>query len=122
MTLGQKIRDVRKAKGWTQKELATRLGMTVAQISRWEQDHVTPRTRNLEDLAKVFEVPEDDFQNLRPAPASQLFDEDPELLEIVTQLNTLSGDQRKAVKLVIQSMVTCQRLQDLASISKASAG
>lgn len=119
MTLGQKIREIRKAKGWTQKELAERLGMTTAQISRWEHDHVTPRVKNLQDLAGVFEISEDDFQDLRPAPPIQMFNEDPELLEIVTQLNTLSGDQRKAVKMVIQSMVTCRRLQDLASISQA---
>ena len=113
MTLGQKIREIRRSKGWTQKELAKEIGMTTAQISRWEQDHVTPRTRNLEDLAKVFGVSDDEFENLKPAAPIQLFDEDPELLEIVTQINTLNPEQKKALKLVLHSMVTCQKLQDL---------
>ena len=114
MTLGQKIRDIRKSKNWTQKELANQLGMTTAQIGRWEQDHVTPRSRNLQDLARVFGISEDEFENLKPAASLQLIDEDPELLEIVTQINILNPEQRKALKLVLHSMVTCQKLQDLA--------
>lgn len=115
MTLGQKIREIRRSKGWTQKKLAEKIEMTTAQISRWEQDHVIPRKRNLEDLARIFGVEDDTFQNLKPAAPSQLFDEDPELLEIVTQINVLNPEQKKALKLVLQSMVTCQKLQDLAS-------
>ena len=114
MTLGQKIREVRRSKKMTQKELAEMIGLTTTQISRWEQDHVTPRTRNLQDLAKALDVQEDVFQDLTPAAPLQLIDEDPELLEIVTQINILNPEQRKALKLVLQSMVTCQKLHDLA--------
>jgi transcriptional regulator with XRE-family HTH domain len=114
MTLGQKIREIRRSKNWTQKELAEKIGMTTAQISRWEQDHVTPRTRNLQDLARTFDVAEEEFQDLKPAAPTQLFEDDPELLEIVTQINTLNPEQKKALKLVLHSMVTCQKLQDLA--------
>lgn len=114
MTLGQKIREIRRSKSWTQKELAQKLGMTTAQISRWEQDHVTPHKRNLEDLARHFGLEDDVFENLQPAAPTKLFDEDPELLEIVTQINTLNAEQKKALKLVLHSMVTCQKLQALA--------
>jgi transcriptional regulator with XRE-family HTH domain len=114
MTLGQKIRELRRSKGWTQKELAENLGMTTAQISRWEQDHVIPRKRNLQDLARAFGTEDETFEDLQPAAPIQLFNDDPELLEIVTQINTLNSEQKKALKLVLHSMVTCQKLQDLA--------
>lgn len=119
MTLGQKIREVRRAQKMTQKELAKRIGLTTTQISRWEQDHVIPRTRNLEDLAKALDVSNEEFQNLRPAASTQLLDEDPELLEIVTQINTLNTEQKRALKLVIHSMVTCQKLQNLAGAASS---
>ena len=52
-------------------------------------------------------IGEDDvFENLQPAAPTKLFDEDPELLEIVTQINTLNAEQKKALKLVLHSMVT----------------
>lgn len=114
MTLGQKIREIRRSRKITQKELAEKIGLTTTQISRWEQDHVTPRSRNLQDLAKALDISEEEFEDLTPAAPLQLLVEDPELLEIVTQINTLNTEQRKALKLVLQSMVTCQKLQALA--------
>jgi transcriptional regulator with XRE-family HTH domain len=115
MTLGEKIRHIRRTKRRTQKELAQQIGLTKAQLSRWEQDHVVPRTRNLQDLAAALEVPFEEFQNLRASSAPlQLAQEDPEMLEIVTQISTLNQEQKRALKLVIQSMVTCQKLHALA--------
>ena len=120
MTLGEKIRQVRRSKDRTQKDLAQQIGLTKAQLSRWEQDHVVPRTRNLQDLATALDVPFEEFKNLRgPSPPLQLAQEDPEMLEIVTQIGTLNQEQKKALKLVIHSMVTCQKLQSLAGAASA---
>lgn len=101
-------------KKMTQKELAEAIGLTTTQVSRWEQDHVKPRSNNLRDLAKALGIDEEEFKGLKPAAPTQLFNEDPELLEMVTQINTLNPEQKKALKLVLQSMVTCQKLQALA--------
>ena len=115
MTLGEKIRYVRRSKGWKQKDLAESIGLTTAQLSRWEQDHVGPRPRNLQDLAKTLDVSFEEFENLMAPAPLRLAQDDPEMLEIVTQINTLNPEQKNALKLVISSMVTCQKLQALAS-------
>lgn len=78
-----------------------------------------PRPRNLQDLARVLEVNSDEFEDLRAPAPLRLAQDDPEMLEMVTQINTLNPEQKKALKLVITSMVTCQKLQDLAGATKA---
>ena len=36
MTMGEKILNMRKARGWSQEELAERIGVTRQAVSRWE--------------------------------------------------------------------------------------
>lgn len=117
MTLGQKIRNLRKAKNLSQQELAEKIGITKTQISRWEKGHVQPRQSNLRDLAELFGVSDEDFQDLTPPGALELMQDDPELLEMLSQVSSLKKEHRKALKHVLQSMITCQRLQDLAAVS-----
>lgn len=39
-TVGERITDARKARGWTKKELARRLGVSKATVSDWENDKI----------------------------------------------------------------------------------
>jgi transcriptional regulator with XRE-family HTH domain len=41
-TLGQRVRAVRTAWGWSQLKLASTLGLDQATVSFWEQDKITP--------------------------------------------------------------------------------
>jgi transcriptional regulator with XRE-family HTH domain len=56
-TMGQRIRQMRDQRGWTQDELATLVGVTVSAVSQWELD----QTENVKlmpflRLAKLFET------------------------------------------------------------------
>ena len=53
---GKFIAEQRKAKGYTQKELAEKLGVTDKAISRWENGHGYPDIVLLEPLAKELEI------------------------------------------------------------------
>ena len=57
MTMAQRIRDCRKSKDMTQKELAEKLGVKEAAVSKWESGKVEniPRT-TIDAMAKLFEV------------------------------------------------------------------
>ena len=46
MTLGEKILALRKARGWSQEDLAGRIGVTRQALSRWESDAAVPDTVN----------------------------------------------------------------------------
>lgn len=37
-TLGKRIMSLRKAKGWTQEQLAAQLGISAQAVSKWEND------------------------------------------------------------------------------------
>ena len=36
MTIGEKIQNMRKARGWSQEELAEHIGVSRQAVSRWE--------------------------------------------------------------------------------------
>ena len=42
MNIGEKIRLIRKEKGWTQRELAKRSGVSYASVCRWEKGQTEP--------------------------------------------------------------------------------
>ena len=54
--LNENIRTIRKNKGYTQEELATRLHVTRQTISKWEKGYSVPDAAMLSDMADVLEV------------------------------------------------------------------
>ena len=64
MTLGQKITNLRKARGMTQEELSESIGVTRQTISKWELDASTPDLDYLCKLCDLFGVTADDL--IRP--------------------------------------------------------
>lgn len=57
--IARRIKEARLERGWTQKDLAKRLGTTNASVSRWENpERDFPKDENLRKLADVFDDPE----------------------------------------------------------------
>ena len=56
MTLGEKILTLRKTRGWSQEDLAGRIGVTRQALSRWESDAAVPDTVNVVQMADLFGV------------------------------------------------------------------
>ncbi|MBQ7485812.1 MAG: helix-turn-helix transcriptional regulator [Oscillospiraceae bacterium] len=57
--LNQRIRELRRSKGFSQVELAAKLGVTKQSVSNWENDNIQPSVEMLIQLAKVFSVSTD---------------------------------------------------------------
>lgn len=55
----EKIKALREAKGWTQADLARRLGITRNGVNSWEQGLSMPSPACLVDLARVLSVSTD---------------------------------------------------------------
>lgn len=51
-----RIRELRKKNGWSQAELAARLGISQSAIGMYEQGRREPDTRNLLRIARIFNV------------------------------------------------------------------
>jgi len=54
-----RIKSLRVAKGWTQADLARKLGMTRNGVNSWEQGFSMPSPALLVELSKVFSVSTD---------------------------------------------------------------
>ena len=56
MTLGQKIKDIRKRFGLSQESLAEIISVSRQAITKWERDEGLPDVSNLQELSKVFNL------------------------------------------------------------------
>ena len=61
MTIGDKIKNLRKENGMTQDAVAAALDVTRQAVAKWESNQAAPSTTNIMKLAELFQVP---FQNL----------------------------------------------------------
>ncbi len=53
------IRQLREERGWTQLQLANKLGVTPSSIYKWEAGRNQPKVAQLRALARVFGVSSD---------------------------------------------------------------
>jgi len=76
---GRRLAALRNARGWTQAELAERLGATVKTVTYFEREATNPTHKTLERLADIFGVSPGELlgdgeegRNGKPGPASKL--------------------------------------------------
>lgn len=80
MTFGEKLQKLRKAKGWTQEELAHQISVSRQALSKWEQGAVVPDTENILQISRLFGVStdyllHDDYESDADIPAVHTTDE-----------------------------------------------
>ncbi|MDY6823643.1 MAG: helix-turn-helix transcriptional regulator [Thermodesulfobacteriota bacterium] len=64
-TFGQRLARLRKAKGYTQIELAGKMGMIQVLISDYERDKLRPYHEVIINFAKVLDVSTDELPGLK---------------------------------------------------------
>lgn len=95
--IGEKIKDYRKQKGWTQLELGKKIGMGKNAISNYEKGFRTPKKDTMFALAEAFNISIDDLfppTSIKDTPQTAQNDRD-ELLEELTTNYTKLDKQRK---------------------------
>lgn len=92
MDMNQKLAELRKAKGLTQKELAEALNVTRQAVSRWEVGTAAPSLDNLAYLSRLYGIPLDDLVNVEsggPEPAEETPADAPEAPPAPSAVNTV---------------------------------
>ena len=64
--IGKNIRRLRKDAGYSQEQLARKLGITQGAVSQWEKDRTIPDTPFVIEMANIFNVPLDAFTDDSP--------------------------------------------------------
>ena len=75
MTLGEKILNMRKARGWSQEELADRAGVSRQAVSRWESGSAKPDADKIIAICDFFGISadyllRDNYEGERPSGAT----------------------------------------------------
>jgi XRE family transcriptional regulator, master regulator for biofilm formation len=71
---GIRIRALRKGKGWTQEELAQRLGVTHTYVSKVESERTIPPIERLQEFAEILDVSIVDLLEDKKEPPQELKD------------------------------------------------
>lgn len=66
--LGQRICELRTASGWSQVDLAKKLGVAKQSVSNWENENIQPSIEMLVRLARLFNVTTDYLLGLDSIP------------------------------------------------------
>jgi len=95
MAVKDKIKNLRKQKGWTQDQLAEKINVNGRSIGRYEIGGVEPSASILRKLAEVFDVSVDYllFDEVDEKISNKINDK--ELLERFIKLNKINGRERE---------------------------
>jgi transcriptional regulator with XRE-family HTH domain len=113
-TIAEALRKARKARGFTQAELAEHIGLATESYGRLERGEVVPGSDTLVRLAQTLQVSTDALvglgtpestQRLREAPAPYEPDDPPEIQRLVRRLRRLPTRTLQSVAQLVTSVL-----------------
>lgn len=111
MPLGETVKALRKERGWSQADLASRVGGDAGQISRYENGKISPSVDVVVKLAEAFDIATDYL--LVDGTARRPFRAPTDLLgERLAHLNQLSDDDRAALIHIIDGLLANTRVRN----------
>ena len=88
-----KILQARKARGWTQKQLAESINTTQQTIDRWERGITEPKVSDLQRISNALGITLSFLLGIdETEQEEQLFDNERELLSLYRQLSPKAKD------------------------------
>lgn len=96
------LKDLRKTKKLTQKQLATQIGLTTTAVSKYELGESVPPLDVLRILASVFGVSIDYLAGIEKAPSIPTTGLTKEQLDIMNELATIFVKQNKSQQFSLQ--------------------
>jgi len=113
-SFGEKIKELRKSKGWSQEEFAAKIGIHGRHVGKYENGKVLPNAETLIKIAEVFEVSTDYllFEGRNSvSPASSISDRD--LLEKFARISEMDPRDQEIVKELIDAFIKKRQIEEL---------
>lgn len=111
MSLGTKIRDVRKEQGLSQGALGKIAGIHEKLLSKYEHERIIPTADTLRKIALALHVSADYliFENVPKEGKVEL--KDLELFSMFKELEKIGDEERETVKRVIDAMIVKSKVE-----------
>jgi len=113
MQLGQRIKKLRKEKGMTQTELANAIGISYAQIGRYETKGVQPPAEVLKNIADILSVSPDYLIYGSTDEKAKASIQDKELIQQFKEIEAMDTGDQHIIKELIDAFITKKKLQQL---------
>ena len=113
--LGERIKQVRKQRGMSQSALAERVGLSYAQIGRYETKGTQPPAEALKKIADALGISPDFllYGSAEQKAGANL--NDVELIQQFKAVEQMDDDDKTVIKKLIDAFITKRKLQQLAS-------
>lgn len=115
VTLGDRIAELRKSKGWSQSELAKKVGVSYTQMSRYEIKGVQPPANVINKLADALGTSIDFLISGDKDEKVKASLKDAELLQQFKAVEQFNDDDKTVVKKLIDAFIVKKQLQLMAS-------
>jgi len=115
VTLGDRITELRKQKGWSQGDLAKKVGVSYTQMSRYEMGGVQPPANTLKKLADVLDTTVDYLVSGDKDEKVKASLKDAELLQQFKAVEQFADDDKTVIKKLIDAFIVKKQLQQMAS-------
>ena len=110
MTVGERIKQLRKNAEFTQQQLADKIGITYIQVGRYETGKSNPSADVLQKIAKALHTTTDFLMS--GGNEQQLSDK--ELLQQFKEVEQLPNEDKHLIKTFIDAFLTKRKVQKLA--------
>ena len=115
---GNRVKELRKEKGWTQKELGNRIGVTYAQLNKYEGGTNAPPLDKLLALASALETTVDYL--ITGNLAEELPIHNTRLIKRFQELEAFSPEDQEMVIKLIDAMIVKRRVEGAVKVDLAS--
>jgi transcriptional regulator with XRE-family HTH domain len=103
--LGTRIIELRKAKNWSQSQLADKVGVSYAQIGRYETKGSQPPAAVLKKIADALDTTVDFLINGNTEDKAKASLQDAEVIRYFKEVDTLPAEDKSALIRVIAGFI-----------------
>ena len=108
----QRLKQLRQERGWSQGQLAKKIGGDPQRIAKYEQGINRPPSEMMIKLAQIFEVSLDYLMlGKDDAPLGKVKDE--KLVKQINHLNELSEKDQEVVAVLLESFIKSRKFDEL---------
>jgi transcriptional regulator with XRE-family HTH domain len=112
MSIGEKIRTLRKQKNWTQDELGEKVHIDGRRISRYENNRLKPARKVIKRFAEAFGISVEELLMGNGGQPEYLV-HDKEILNLMQEIEEMDEEDRVHVKKYLETMVMKKQLRNL---------